>query len=108
MRAVEVDHAPGGVPGQRLDERHEVRDVVDHVVAHDDVGRRGAWRLLRPEAEEGLRRLPGIRDPLRGDRPDRGQQVVDVVAGEAVPPEPVPATSVLCCSRWVWRWFCPR
>jgi hypothetical protein len=34
------DHAATGVVGERPQERWEVGDVVEDVVAHDDVGRR--------------------------------------------------------------------
>jgi hypothetical protein len=50
------DNSVSGVAGQRLDEWHEISNVVDHVVTDSDVTIWGLWSNFRPISERCLNR----------------------------------------------------
>jgi len=61
------DNSVSGVACQRLDEGHEISDVVDHVVTDSDITNWGLWRNFRPVSEHCLDRNLSLCSLLHND-----------------------------------------
>jgi len=93
MSRGELDHdATGRMVGERGREGREIRDVVDDVVAHDDVCSRSVRRDGRPRALDGRVLDAGV----RGARSERIEQdAVGVDTDDPCRPAPTPTSSTL-------------